>query len=609
MFQNARDRFLSYYNDELRYLRNAGNIFAKQHPKVARRLELSGKESPDPHTERLLESFSFLTARLSQEIDDRFPQIASSLLEVMYPHLINPLPSMTIAQFQVDPSKGKLTTGYTSPKGTPLFAYADQGVTCRFQTAYPVTLWPIQVRKVDIVSRNLYHAESGPGKHEWFLRLTLESIGQQFSELDLDSLTFHIRGERVLSLLIYENLFAQENPFVFASVDGKTAIPLPLSSLQPVGFERNEGILPLSDHTTHAYQLLQEYFHLPEKFLFFKTNNLSKLKEKANLETNTIELLISIKSAQDLIQKNLSPENFLLGCTPIVNLFPKSSEPQRLTKRKVHYRLVPDQRREKTTEIYSISKVAAAVEGGEEPQTFSPYFSFDHKRIAAKDEIYWVAKRIPAEIRDLPGTDIQLSFVDLQFNPALPPHHIIYAQTLCTNRFLAEQIPTGAELQIEESAPISHIICLDKPVPQAYSPTDGETLWRLISQLSVNHLTLGKSGDSVKLLQENLKLYAGPQHFDRQYEIDNILSLDTRKITRRLGFEAWRGFVSGIQVSLAMEMPKEGGGANFLLASVLRHYLALNVSINSFVELVMYKNNYSDEYMRWHPLPGEKTLL
>jgi len=216
---------------------------------------------------------------------------------------------------------------------------------------------------------------------------------------------------------------------------------------------------------------------------------------------------------------------------------------------------------------------------------------------------------VPAEVRDLPGTDIQLSFVDLQFNPAQPPHHIIYAQTLCTNRFLAEQIPTGAELQIEESAPISHIVCLDKPVPQAYSPTDGETLWRLISQLSVNHLNLTKSSDSLKLLQENLKLYAGPQHFDRQYEIDNILSLDTRKITRRLGFEAWRGFVSGIQVSLAMEMPKEGGGANFLLASVLRHYLALNVSINSFVELVMYKNNYSDEYMRWHPLPGEKTLL
>lgn len=610
MFQSARDRFLDYYNNEMRYLRNAGSIFAKQHPKIARRLEIGGKESPDPHTERLLESFAFLSARLSQEIDERFPQIASALLDVTYPHLINPIPAMTIAQFQVDPTKGKLTTGYSVAKGTQLFTYAEQGVTCRFQTAYPVTLWPIRITKTDIVSRSLYNAESGPGKHGWFLRLKLETMGDlDFSELDIDSLRFHIRGEKVLSLSIYENLFAQTTPSVFVSVDGKSAHMLPDDSLKPIGFERDDVILPLSEHTTHAYQLLQEYFHLPEKFLFFKINHLNRLREKVSLETKSIDLLISLKSVQDLLQKNLSPDNFLFGCTPIVNLFRKTTEPQRLTKRKVSYRLVPDQRREKTTEIYSVLKVAAAVEGGEEPQTFSPYFSFDHKQVSAKGAIYWVAKRTPADLRDVPGTDIHLSFVDLGFNPALPPHHIIYAQTLCTNRFLAEQIPTGAELQIEESVPISHIVCLDKPIPQSYSPSDGETLWRLVSQLSVNHLSLTGGEESLRVLKESLKLYAGPLHYDRHYEIDNIEKLQTRKTTRRFGHEAWRGFVNGIHIALEMNAPRGGGDASFLLASVLRHYFALNVSINSFIELSMFKSNHLDEYMRWRPLPGEKILL
>ncbi|MBY0281409.1 MAG: type VI secretion system baseplate subunit TssF [Alphaproteobacteria bacterium] len=610
MFQSARDRFLSYYNNEMRYLRNAGSIFAKQHPKIARRLELGNKESPDPHTERLLESFAFLSARLSQEIDERFPQIASALLDVIYPHLINPLPAMTIAQFQVDPTKGKLTTGYSVAKGSQLFTYAEQGVACRFQTAYPVTLWPIRISKTDIISRSHYNAESAPGKHEWFLRLTLESVGDlEFSDLDVDSLQFHIRGERVLSLAIYESLFAQTSAGVFISVDGKTAYPLPKDSLQPVGFERDDAILPLSEHTTHAYQLLQEYFHFLEKFLFFKVNHLNKIKEKVSMETNTIELLISLKNVQDLLQKDMKPDNFLLGCTPIVNLFPKTTEPQRLTKRKVSYRLVPDQRREKTTEIFSVLKVSAAVEGGEEPQTFSPYFSFDHKKVSNKDAIYWVAKRSPAELRDVPGTDIHLTFVDLEFNPALPAHHIIYAQTLCTNRFLAEQIPTGAELQIEEAVPISRIVCLEKPVPQAYSPSDGETLWRLISQLSVNHLSLTGGEEAVKVLKESLKLYAGPLHSDRHYEIENIQKLQTKKCTRRFGSEAWRGFVNGIHISLDMNVPRGGGDASFLLASVLRHYFALNVSVNSFIELSMFKTNHLDEYMRWHPLPGEKILL
>ena len=113
----------------------------------------------------------------------------------------------------------------------------------------------------------------------------------------------------------------------------------------------------------------------------------------------------------------------------------------------------------------------------------------------------------------------------------------------------------------------------------------------------------------LKVLKESLKLYAGPLHSDRHYEIDNIEKLQTRKITRRFGNEAWRGFVSGAQVSVEMNAPKGGGDASFLLASVLRHYFALNISINSFIELSMFKTNHRDEYMRWHPLPGEKILL
>ena len=208
----------------------------------------------------------------------------------------------------------------------------------------------------------------------------------------------------------------------------------------------------------------------------------------------------------------------------------------------------------------------------------------------------------------MPGTDIQISFVDLKFNPVIPAHHIIYAETLCTNRFLAEQLPYNAELQIEETAPLSQIVCLDKPVLQVYSPTDGESLWRLVSQLSVNHLGLSEEGKSLELLKETLRLYAGPSFATHKHEVDEIVALHTKKVTRRFGKEAWRGFVEGLEVSLDLKPSIQTGHTCFLLASVLRHYFALNVSLTSFVELVLKTDNHK-EWMRWQLLPGAKIQL
>ena len=620
MFQSARDRFLNYYNNELRYLRHAGQAFAKKYPKIARRLEMGDTVSPDPHTERLLESFAFMTARLSQEIDDRFPELAHTLLSVLYPHLVNPLPAMAIAQLQPDLTKAKQTAGYLVNKSTPLFTYTEQGITCRFQTVYPVTLWPISVQRVDFVPKETYTLDTdlaynrGPS---WFLRLRLQvEGGLTWGDLIPEQLTFHLRGERILTVALYQNLFGQTTPRVYVSCDHSKAHSLPDGSLQPLGFKREEMAVPIAAETTHAYQLLQEYFHLPEKFLFFNVANLHK-NTLISSQSPSIDLLFSFPNIENFVQKNIGPQHFLLGCTPIINLFPKITEPLRLTRRKVEYPLVPDQRRDKTTEIHSIQTVMATIEGESAPQVLAPYFSFNHQTSQDEQTIYWLAKRRPAENRDLPGTDIYLSFVDLKFNPIIPPKHIIYAQTLCTNRFLAEQLPYNGELQMEDTAPLKGIVCLDKPTAQVYSPTDGESLWRLVSQLSVNHLALTGGDRSLSILKEALKLYAGPAYASHQHEIDEIVALQTQKVTRRFGQQAWRGFVEGIEVALTLKPSLQTGHACFLLTAVLRHYLALNVGLNSFIELVLktdtklagQSQHYLMEWMRWQPLPGNKIQL
>lgn len=603
MITPGQEKFLTYYHRELTYLRNAGQDFSQKYPKIARRLQL-GTESPDPHMERLLESFSFLTARLSQEIDDRLPQISSALLSILYPYLVLPVPSMSIAQFMVDPAKGKLTTGALVPKHTPLFTYAEEGVACRFRTAYPVTLWPITVESAEFVQADNYVFYNTTRLAPWYLRLRLKIDGLDFSDLNMSTLRFHIAGDRGTSFHLYDMLCAQSQIQVLVSTEGNVLKALPPESFQPVGFQMDEGLLPSPEHAHPAYQMLHEYFHFPEKYLFFDIKNLD-LKEG----NDYADILISIGDPWEIDKMSISADNFKLGCTPIVNLFPKTTDPLRLDHRKFEYRLVADQRRERTTEIYSIDRVNLMEDSNAPSENLVPYFSFDHGAFESSPDIYWLSRRVSSEKRDVPGTDIYLSFVDLNFNAKLPATQVVFAQTLCTNRFLAEQVPEGGILQVDEEFPASKIVCLMQPTSQVYSPQDGETMWRLVSQLAINHLSISSGDVAITALKETLRLYAG--YTTRQVfpEINALEGLKVHQTTRRLGDEAWRGFVNGLHITLTVNERSCTGGSIFLLASVLRNFFALQTTLNSFVEVQLNSVQRQGEWMKWKPLHGDQIIL
>src|SRR5687768_2182706 len=108
-----RDELLAYYERELTFLRKMAKEFADAYPKIAGRLRLEPGKCEDPHVERMIEACALLGARVQLKLDDEFPQITESLLQVLYPHYLAPVPSMTIVQFALDPDRGKLTSGYT----------------------------------------------------------------------------------------------------------------------------------------------------------------------------------------------------------------------------------------------------------------------------------------------------------------------------------------------------------------------------------------------------------------------------------------------------------------------------------------------------------------
>src|SRR5687768_13088939 len=137
-------RFLNYYNRELQYLRELGGEFAREFPKIAGRLALDAFECADPYVERLLEGFAFLAARVQLKIDAEFPRFTENLLQMVYPHYLQPTPSMAVVELRPSQKHGALAEGFVIPRGTALRGNLGkrEQTACEYRTAHAVTLWP-----------------------------------------------------------------------------------------------------------------------------------------------------------------------------------------------------------------------------------------------------------------------------------------------------------------------------------------------------------------------------------------------------------------------------------------------------------------------------------
>ena len=599
-----REDLLRAYWRELSYLRREGAAFAETYPKVAGRLEMGADTSPDPHVERLIESFAFLTARIQHNLDSEFPEIATELLNILHPHYLNPIPSMAIARFEVDPERGKITSGHRVAKHTPLFAHSPNGPVCRFRTCYPVTLWPVEVPYAGFESTGQFDFLDAATEVATVLRLRVEARSGSLAELEMDRLRFYLNGDRMLVDVLYELLFCQCRGVVLLPEGDPGGKPVRLTpdALHPVGFGRDEEVLPYPPYSQPSYRLLQEYFTFPQKFLFVDVDGLG-----AHGSKQAFDLLILLDRSPGRMPVDHS--TFALGCTPVINLFPRTTEPIRLDHRKIEYPLVPDARRERFTEIHSVLSVTGSSDPRNRVKVYEPFYSFNHHMADREHKAFWHARRQPSLRKSVPGSEMVLSLVDLDFRPYLPPTETVFAHTLCTNRALAEQLPAGALLQCDEAVPASRIVCLTKPTPQLSPPSDGSTLWRLVSHLSLNYLSFSTGEDSLKALREILKLYSFSERAPVHQQIQGIREMSLRKVVHRMGREAWRGFCRGTEVTLVFDESAYVGGGAFLLAAVLNRFLALYSSVNSFTQLVIKSQQREGVWKRWQPMAGEQMVL
>lgn len=616
----SNDRLLDYYERELAYLRSAGEAFAQQHPKVAQRLELSGDESPDPHVERLLEAFAFLAARIHQNIDDSTSDVANNLLEQLYPHALRPVPSSTIARFEPDQAKINLDAGYTVERGTSLFTHSSQGDTVYFKTCYPVSLWPLRISSVSLQTEDLRRLTSQSSAASVLKVGLVYPNGFAFPEGGAAALLrFYLKGSsdtsaQLLDLLLGNTIEVSWHADRATEDNIPPVLPDVQRDVRPryVGLEAGQGLLPEQADSHPAFRLLLEYFAFPAKFQFVDVDcaRLSFMPKGvpppagANAAQETEGELLFVFDAKPPRQLLLDPDSLQLGCTPVINLFPRTAEPLRITARQAHYKLVADHHRHRSTEIYTIERVQANGAGASAASDLPAYFAFrPHTGSAAHAGPYWHARRISNTSAGLAGSDIQLTFVDPNFDPATDAGgRTLNAQVLCTNRQLARQLDAGAVLHIEAAGPIAAVRALHKPTAQVQPSLDGAARWNLVSQLALNQMSLVDGEAALAALGEMLSLNNLTQELAAERQVKGLVGMRSQRVTRHTGSDPWYAYRHGYSVRVRLDPQLFRGSSQMLFCAVLHRFLGRFAGINTFVELVLEDNDKQARHS-WAALP------
>lgn len=598
------DPLLEYYERELTFIRESGAQFAEKYPKIASRLLLEPDRCEDPHTERLLEAFAFLTGRIQKKIDDSFPELTESLLQIIYPHYTRPLPSLTMVKFMprlinVPPS------GHPIPRGTRLLSPPIKDTKLVFTTTQDVHLLPVEVSRA--AATLPYHPGTGAVGG-----VKIELNAAPMVTLDRiewpDTLRFYLNGHPQHIFRLYElimNHAVQIRIVSFSEAKGvrrqEDVLSLSPEHIKPVGFEPHENLLPWPQQSFNGYRLLYEYFAFAEKFLYFDLHGIRQLG-RLNGSGLEIEIYLNQTGVEQLL---IDDDTFCLHTTPAVNLFQQIALPIRVEHKRAQYPVFHDNHDKSATEVFSVDDVIGITDSGENDIVYRPFYAISHHG-QNEDEAYWHLQRRPSPRKADAGMDALLSFTDAALTSAQPKCATLTVYTTCTNRDLPSRLAPGGfarDFNLEGECPIEGIGCLMKPSPTRRPKPGSPMQWRLISHLSLNYLSLlAGNGQGLK---ELLKLYDIHDSPITRQQIDAIESVHYRHETMRIG----RAFCRGVEVTITFNEDKFVGASVYLFSAALERFLGQYVSINSFTRLVVKSLQRPGTVKAWPPRAGNRVLI
>ncbi len=616
-------RLLRHYEGELAFMRDMGSEFAVAYPKIAGRLGMEGVEVLDPYVERLLEGAAFLSARVQLELEMQFPQFTSHLLEIVYPHYLSPIPSMMIAQFDVDLANSGLKTGFTLPRNTKLRSRLMEGeqTACEFRTAADLTLWPVEIAEAEYIDTRGALVAAGVAFHpraRAAVRLRIKrSDGDDIAELPMDELTLYLDRKSGVSWQLFELLCSQFVGLAGRSSDPRADWSLDLpGELRQVGLDPDEALLPTPRQSFDGYRLLQEYFALPERFLFFRLNGLKSALEKA--KGSEVDVYILLDEGRNDLGAAVTSEAFSLHAIPAINLFNRRCDRVQIDHRKPEQHVVPNKTAGLDFEIYSLNSVTGISSKGEPDVPFRPFYS--QADLTAAGDVhpaYYTQtrkmrqrtekERLRGVRTSYLGSELYLTLVDQGQAPYGADLDQLSVTALCTNRDLPMLLSVAEKdvFYLVDGGPVKSVRTPVSPTRPNPTLAQGDTAWRLISHLSLNYLSIADTGEgsSAAALRELIGIYAPLGNRVTEKQLEGIRSVKSRPIVRRMSDEVLSTAVRGVEITIDFDESFFEGTSLYVLGSVLERFFAKYATINSFTETVL-TTERRGEIARWRPKSG-----
>ncbi len=586
--------FKRKFLDEMDRLRRLGHKFAHDNPQLARFL---GEEASDPDVERLLEAVAFVTAKLRMKIEDDMPELTHSILQLLWPNYLRPLPSATIVCFE--PIPDAITGSEALPRGTRLISREVDGVPCQFRTTTDIALTPGR-----IVSVSDAHT-----REKSIMRVDMTFPGE-FSprQYGCDMLEFHLSGSELNAQTLYLWLACYVGEIRVECGDVTRRVPP--GHIAFSGFEPEQALLPYPRNAFDGYRILQEYFTFPKRFLFFRLKDLKALWPDQPVERVRFEFHFTRPMPPDV---RLRSDDLSLYCAPAVNLFEHDAEPIRLDGTVIDQPVRPAGQRPQAYEIFSIDSVEGSAnpnnrDAGSKRRIYHPFESMQHEVTHANDRtsLYYRAR---LETSDLDGgVDHLIALVRGDEADYVGENETISLSLTCTNRDLPLALGVGdISVDTQKTPDFVTYRNLTEPTP-AYRPVlDGKLHWRLISNLSLNYLSL-QSADPLKAVlgaYDFAALHDIQRARATRRRLDGIGEAITTPIDRLI-----RGLpVRGMKTVLTMD---PAGfvceGDMYLFGTVLSHFFSLYASINSFHMLEVVNAGNQERYT-WPMRIGKQPLM
>ncbi len=611
------DSLLPYYNRELNAIRTLAAEFADANPKIAGRLRLTADAVDDPHVARLLEGVAFLGARVQHRLDDDFPELTDALLNTLYPHYLAPVPSCAIAQFA---AKADAQGPVVVPAGRLLDTEPVRGEPCRYRTTSTTTVWPVEIEAARLsglplaAPPNPQAIGAGGARAVSVLRLTLRCTvpGMTLTALGLDGLRIFLRAAPEISLPLYELLCAHVLSVALADGPNDPApVILPATCISPAGFAPEEALLPWPARSFTGFRLLTEYFAFAEKFRFI---DLAGLDAKTLMAAETtMDMFIYLDRSVPELERTVDAAGLALGCSPIVNLFPQRCDPIPLDHLATEYRVEPERRRPGALEVWTVDRVREGRADGKQ-RPWAPFYRATAGAGLSTGEtpagFYTVLRRASA---NLAGSDVLLGAYEPDFDPEREDGTVLSIDAMCTNRDLPADLPFGGGHPflgfVEGMATVGAVTCLTAPTPPLRAPLREAGFWRLVSHLSLGHLSVVGGADGAAALREVLRLYDLRQTAETAAAIEGLVGVSSRPGTARVPGSRAGAFCRGLDVTLEFDARAWQGGGLYVLASVLNAFLALHATVNAFVRTEAVLRGRSGRVAAWPARAGARPLL